>query len=130
MHYFECRERLRADHFRIWIAFLNFVSDLYTNIGYVYEGIFMNLLWIYYNLFQRFFKKFLIKKGSSKTIIFYLEISGELVDLVFQIFDYMLKAPVLDTLKIEEVCILSYCSTNVESILLRRIYLFIWIFMD
>ncbi|VDN05651.1 unnamed protein product [Thelazia callipaeda] len=65
MHYFECRDRLRIDHFRVWITFLNFVSDLYANFGYIYEG--------------------------------------ELVDLVFRIFGYMLKAPVLDTLKIEEL---------------------------
>uniref|UniRef100_A0A914S1T8 MIF4G domain-containing protein n=1 Tax=Parascaris equorum TaxID=6256 RepID=A0A914S1T8_PAREQ len=32
VHYFECRDRLRIDHFRVWIAFLNFVSDLYANL--------------------------------------------------------------------------------------------------
>lgn len=36
--YFECRSQLRADHFKFWIAFLNFISDLYANIGFTYEG--------------------------------------------------------------------------------------------
>lgn len=36
--YYECREQLRVSHLRIWIAFLNFVSDLYANIGFTYEG--------------------------------------------------------------------------------------------
>lgn len=36
--YFECREQLRAGHLRLWIAFLSFVSDLYANIGFTYEG--------------------------------------------------------------------------------------------
>ncbi|VDP22402.1 unnamed protein product [Heligmosomoides polygyrus] len=59
--YFECRDRLRADHFRMWISFLAFVADLYANIG------------------------------------------GELVNFVFQVFDYLLRAPILETLKIEEL---------------------------
>uniref|UniRef100_A0A2K6VKM1 MIF4G domain-containing protein n=3 Tax=Onchocerca TaxID=6281 RepID=A0A2K6VKM1_ONCVO len=75
MHYFECRDRLRIDHFRVWITFLNFVSDLYANVGYIYEG--------------------------------------ELVDLVFRIFGYLLKAPILDTLKIEELESLIGCLLSV-----------------
>ncbi|KHN89054.1 hypothetical protein Tcan_02819 [Toxocara canis] len=75
VHYFECRDRLRIDHFRVWIAFLNFVSDLYANVGYIYEG--------------------------------------ELVNLVFRIFDYLLKAPVLETLKIEELESLIGCLLSV-----------------
>ncbi|KAK0411202.1 hypothetical protein QR680_005539 [Steinernema hermaphroditum] len=63
--YFDCRSQLRVDHFRVWIAFLNFVSDLYANLGFTYQG--------------------------------------ELVNVVFQIFDYMLKPPILDSLKIEEL---------------------------
>ncbi|TKR86466.1 hypothetical protein L596_011056 [Steinernema carpocapsae] len=55
--YFDCRSQLRVDHFRVWISFLNFVSDLYGNLGFTYQG--------------------------------------ELVNVVFQIFDYMLKAPSL-----------------------------------
>ncbi|MFH4974379.1 hypothetical protein AB6A40_001088 [Gnathostoma spinigerum] len=74
-HYFECRDRLRTDHFRVWIAFLTFISDIYSSIGCIYEG--------------------------------------ELVDLVFRVFDYMLKAPVLDTLKIEELESLIGCLLNV-----------------
>uniref|UniRef100_A0A1I8EXQ0 MIF4G domain-containing protein n=1 Tax=Wuchereria bancrofti TaxID=6293 RepID=A0A1I8EXQ0_WUCBA len=75
MHYFECRDRLRIDHFRVWITFLNFVSDLYASVGYIYEG--------------------------------------ELVDLVFRIFGYLLKAPILDTLKIEELESLIGCLLSV-----------------
>ncbi|KAK6109111.1 hypothetical protein QQG55_34710 [Brugia pahangi] len=75
MHYFECRDRLRIDHFRVWITFLNFVSDLYASVGYIYEG--------------------------------------ELVDLVFHIFGYLLKAPILDTLKIEELESLIGCLLSV-----------------
>ncbi|CAJ0579378.1 unnamed protein product, partial [Mesorhabditis spiculigera] len=63
--YFDCRERLRQEHFRMWISFLNFVSDIYANIGNAQ--------------------------------------SGELVNVVFQVFDYLLRAPVLETLKIEEL---------------------------
>uniref|UniRef100_A0A1I7WCM2 MIF4G domain-containing protein n=1 Tax=Heterorhabditis bacteriophora TaxID=37862 RepID=A0A1I7WCM2_HETBA len=63
--YFECRDRLRADHFRMWIAFLNFVTDLYSNMG-----------------------------GEA---------DGELVNCIFQLFDYLLRAPILETLKIEEL---------------------------
>ncbi|KAK6757460.1 hypothetical protein RB195_015341 [Necator americanus] len=63
--YFECRDRLRADHFRMWISFLSFVADLYANIG-----------------------------GGK---------DGELVNFVFQVFDYLLRAPILETLKIEEL---------------------------
>ncbi|VDK84314.1 unnamed protein product [Litomosoides sigmodontis] len=75
MHYFECRDRLRIDHFRVWITFLNFVSDLYASVGYIYEG--------------------------------------ELVDLVFRIFGYLLRAPILDTLKIEELESLIGCLLSV-----------------
>ncbi|KHJ88932.1 hypothetical protein OESDEN_11263 [Oesophagostomum dentatum] len=63
--YFDCRDRLRADHFRMWISFLSFVADLYANIG-----------------------------GGK---------DGELVNFVFQVFDYLLRAPILETLKIEEL---------------------------
>ncbi|WKY09086.1 hypothetical protein Q1695_001886 [Nippostrongylus brasiliensis] len=63
--YFECRDKLRADHFRMWISFLAFVADLYANIG-----------------------------GGK---------DGELVNFVFQVFDYLLRAPILETLKIEEL---------------------------
>lgn len=37
--YFECRDRLRADHFRMWISFLSFVADLYANIGGGKDGL-------------------------------------------------------------------------------------------
>ncbi|KAJ1372006.1 hypothetical protein KIN20_034059 [Parelaphostrongylus tenuis] len=63
--YFDCRDRLRADHFRMWISFLSFVADLYANVG-----------------------------GGK---------DGELVNFVFQVFDYLLRAPILETLKIEEL---------------------------
>lgn len=63
--YFECRDRLRADHFRMWISFLAFLADLYANIG-----------------------------GGK---------DGELVNFVFQVFDYLLRPPILETLKIEEL---------------------------
>lgn len=41
-HYFDCREELRKERLRVWINFLNFVSELYLHIGYYYEGIFSN----------------------------------------------------------------------------------------
>ncbi|KAH7693867.1 Protein F44A2.5 b, partial [Aphelenchoides avenae] len=62
--YFDCREQLRAGHLRLWIAFLSFVSDLYANIGFTYEG--------------------------------------ELVEVIFGVFQFLLRSPVLETLKIEE----------------------------
>ncbi|KAK6019417.1 hypothetical protein OSTOST_14948, partial [Ostertagia ostertagi] len=65
--YFECRDRLRADHFRMWISFLAFVADLYCE---------------YWRWKRRW----------------------ELVNFVFQVFDYLLRAPILETLKIEEHC--------------------------
>ncbi|KAI1719317.1 MIF4G domain-containing protein B [Ditylenchus destructor] len=65
LQYFDCREQLRSDHSRVWINFLNFVSDLYSSVGFHYEG--------------------------------------GLVDTIFSIFDYMLKRPVLESLKIEEL---------------------------
>jgi hypothetical protein len=40
MQYFECRDQLRFDHVKVWTNFLSFVSDLYSNIGSTYEGIF------------------------------------------------------------------------------------------
>ncbi|KAK6059184.1 hypothetical protein COOONC_03187 [Cooperia oncophora] len=73
--YFECRDRLRADHFRMWISFLAFVADLYANIG-----------------------------GGK---------DGELVNFVFQVFDYLLRAPILETLKIEE----RSCMLQLESLI-------------
>jgi len=78
--YFECRDQLRIDHFRYWIAFLGFISDLYASIGFTYEGI------------------------NLTVVIVYFLILGELVDILFRVFEYMLRAPVLETLKIEEAC--------------------------
>ncbi|CAI4223236.1 unnamed protein product [Auanema sp. JU1783] len=58
--YLDCRDKLRTDHFRMWISFLTFVSDLYANIGAV------------------------------------------------DVFDYLLRSPILETLKIEELeCLIS-----------------------
>lgn len=68
--YYECREKLRSEHFKFWLAFVNFVSDLYAAIGFTYEG--------------------------------------ELVEILFRIFEFMLRSPVLETLKIEELeCLIS-----------------------
>lgn len=67
--YFDCRDRLRADHFRMWIAFLNFVSDFYSSLGVV---------------------------------------DGDISGVVFEIFNYLLKPPVLEGVKIEELeCLIS-----------------------
>ncbi|EFO14201.2 hypothetical protein LOAG_14323 [Loa loa] len=43
----------------------------------------------------------------------YIYFAGELVDLVFRIFGYLLKAPTLDTLKIEELESLIGCLLSV-----------------
>ncbi|PAV75383.1 hypothetical protein WR25_14862 isoform B [Diploscapter pachys] len=68
--YWDCRDKLRVDHFRMWIAYLNFVPDVYANLG-----------------------------GGS---------SGELSNHVFQVFNYLLRAPILESLKIEELeCLIS-----------------------
>ncbi|VDD87694.1 unnamed protein product [Enterobius vermicularis] len=75
LQYFECRDQLRLEHSRVWITFLNFVSDLYASVGYVYEG--------------------------------------ELVNLIFRLFDYILKAPVLEDVKIEELESLIACLLSV-----------------
>ncbi|VDM54346.1 unnamed protein product [Angiostrongylus costaricensis] len=77
--YFECRDRLRADHFRMWISFLAFVADLYANVGGGKDEV------------------------SDQSLIFLVTFSGELVNFVFQVFDYLLRAPILETLKIEEL---------------------------
>ncbi|RCN52828.1 hypothetical protein ANCCAN_00821 [Ancylostoma caninum] len=79
--YFECRDRLRADHFRMWISFLSFVADLYANIG-----------------------------GGK---------DGELVNFVFQVFDYLLRAPILETLKIEESILFAMLFTVIKALLLQ-----------
>ncbi len=38
LQYFECRDQLRIEHFRIWLAFLAFLSDLFASFGFSYEG--------------------------------------------------------------------------------------------
>uniref|UniRef100_A0AC34QHK9 MIF4G domain-containing protein n=1 Tax=Panagrolaimus sp. JU765 TaxID=591449 RepID=A0AC34QHK9_9BILA len=65
LQYYDCRDQLRTDHLRVWVGFLNFISDLYAHVGFTYEG--------------------------------------EMVEVIFNIFEYMLKRPVLETLKIEEL---------------------------
>jgi hypothetical protein len=66
--YFCCAENLRLTHFRVWQNFLNFLSDLYANVGYRFEN--------------------------------------ELADIIFKVFNYMLKAPTLNELRIEEVSLI------------------------
>lgn len=53
--YFECREKLRKEHLRVWINFLNFVSELYLNIAHFDEGIefFSYIFYIYRKNFRR-----------------------------------------------------------------------------
>jgi len=63
--YFECREQLRVEHFRFWLNFVNFLSELHANMGFTYEG--------------------------------------ELSQILFQLYDYLLQSPILDQLKIEEL---------------------------
>ena len=46
--YFDCRDRLRADHFRMWIAFLNFVSDFYSSLGSIDGRIVTDVAYEYY----------------------------------------------------------------------------------
>lgn len=38
INYYERRDQLRSDNFKIWINFLNFISDLYASLGFTYEG--------------------------------------------------------------------------------------------
>lgn len=38
LSYFECRDQLRQKNLRVWINFLNFVSELYLNVGFCNEG--------------------------------------------------------------------------------------------
>ncbi|CAD6193612.1 unnamed protein product [Caenorhabditis auriculariae] len=63
--YFECRDKIRTDHFRMWISFVNFLTDVYGNLG-----------------------------GGP---------DGELASIVFQVFNFLLRPPILETLKIEEL---------------------------
>lgn len=37
--YWDCRDKLRVDHFRMWVAYLNFVPDVYANLGGGSSGI-------------------------------------------------------------------------------------------
>uniref|UniRef100_A0A7E4VDC5 MIF4G domain-containing protein n=1 Tax=Panagrellus redivivus TaxID=6233 RepID=A0A7E4VDC5_PANRE len=70
LQYYDCRDQLRVDHLRVWVGFLSFVSDLYSHVGFTYEG--------------------------------------EMVEVIFNIFDYLLKPPILESLKIEELeCMIS-----------------------
>lgn len=80
--YFECRDRLRADHFRMWIAFLNFVSDFYSNLGSV--------------------------GGKSYCLSYVHVVLGDISSTVFDVFEYLLKPPILESVKIEELeCLIS-----------------------
>ncbi|CAJ0962091.1 unnamed protein product, partial [Mesorhabditis belari] len=73
--YFDCRERLRQEHFRMWIAFLNFVSDIYANVG--------------------------------------CTPNGDFASVVFQVFDFLLRPPILENLKIEELECLIACLLSI-----------------
>ncbi|CAD5231915.1 unnamed protein product [Bursaphelenchus xylophilus] len=42
--YYECRGQLRETHLKVWINFLSFLSDVYANIGFEYEGGLVDLL--------------------------------------------------------------------------------------
>jgi len=63
--YLECADKLRSTHFRVWLNFLNFISDVYAITGYRFEG--------------------------------------EIADIIFKVYGYMLNSPVLEELKIEEL---------------------------
>uniref|UniRef100_A0A0N4ZRV2 MIF4G domain-containing protein n=1 Tax=Parastrongyloides trichosuri TaxID=131310 RepID=A0A0N4ZRV2_PARTI len=68
--YFECRDQLRENHFKIWTTFINFMSETFANIGFTYEG--------------------------------------DLVELIFTTFEYLLLPPTLHNLRIEELeCLIS-----------------------
>lgn len=49
INYYERRDQLRSDNFKIWINFLNFISDLYASLGFTYEGGLLNIL---FNTFE------------------------------------------------------------------------------
>ncbi|KJH51540.1 hypothetical protein DICVIV_02277 [Dictyocaulus viviparus] len=95
--YFECRDRLRADHFRMWISFLAFVADLYANVGGGKDGA------VPYNVFLLLFTNHTRWFLLNPLKFLWKPILGELVNFVFQVFDYLLRAPILETLKIEEL---------------------------
>lgn len=42
--YFDCRDQLRETHSKVWISFLNFLSDVYASVGFEYEGGLVDLL--------------------------------------------------------------------------------------
>ncbi|CAD5224454.1 unnamed protein product [Bursaphelenchus okinawaensis] len=42
--YYECRSQLRETHLKVWINFLNFLSDVYASVGFEYEGGLVDLL--------------------------------------------------------------------------------------
>ncbi|CEF63550.1 MIF4G-like, type 3 domain and Amino acid transporter, transmembrane family and MIF4-like, type 1/2/3 domain and Armadillo-type fold domain-containing protein [Strongyloides ratti] len=68
--YFECRDQLRENHFKIWTTFINFINETFANIGFTYEG--------------------------------------DLVELIFTTFEYLLLPPTLHNLRIEELeCLIS-----------------------
>nr|pir hypothetical protein F44A2.5 - Caenorhabditis elegans [Caenorhabditis elegans] len=68
--YLECRHKIREDHFRMWISFIQFLTELYSNLG-----------------------------SDSK---------GELATIVFDVFNYLLRPPILEHVKIQELeCLIS-----------------------
>uniref|UniRef100_A0A0K0FK66 MIF4G domain-containing protein n=1 Tax=Strongyloides venezuelensis TaxID=75913 RepID=A0A0K0FK66_STRVS len=68
--YFDCRDQLRENHFKIWTTFINFINETFANIGFTYEG--------------------------------------DLVELIFTTFEYLLLPPTLHNLRIEELeCLIS-----------------------
>ncbi|CAI5452251.1 unnamed protein product [Caenorhabditis angaria] len=68
--YLEVRQKIRDDHFRMWISFIQFLTELYANLG-----------------------------SDSK---------GELATIVFDVFNYLLRPPILENVKIQELeCLIS-----------------------
>ncbi|CAB3398831.1 unnamed protein product [Caenorhabditis bovis] len=68
--YLECRHKIREDHFRMWISFIQFLTELYANMS-----------------------------SESK---------GDLANIVFDVFNFLLRPPILEHVKIQELeCLIS-----------------------
>jgi len=51
--YYECRDTLRQQHFRYWLSFINFISDIYAAVGFTYEGELVTIILQLYNYMLR-----------------------------------------------------------------------------
>ncbi|KAI6189931.1 hypothetical protein M3Y97_00061600 [Aphelenchoides bicaudatus] len=47
--YYECADKLRSTHFRVWLNYLSFLNDLYLNVGFRYDGEIADLIFKIFN---------------------------------------------------------------------------------